>query len=160
MAINGWKPSTWYDVLEAPRESSPADLKKARDLLINVWFADRFHGSKLFSAVSDRAALIHEAYAVLSDPQKRRAYDDTLPSPELEINAFPDALQRIPAIWKRMAAWMKDENVGEPFHRKMAFSAGDLLERRRQPTDKQRTHMLAAWKLAIDEGFDPEKEDE
>jgi curved DNA-binding protein CbpA len=159
MAVRGWKPPTLYDLLEAPRDSTSEELKKARSLLLAIWHPNNFHGSALIDIVTARAAEIEDAYKRLSDTMKRRAYDDTLPSPELEVNAFPDALQRIPSVWKRMAAWMKDENVGDPFHRKMAFSAGDLLERRREPSAKQRMHMLAAWDLAIAEGFDPENEE-
>ena len=159
MSVRGWKPATLYDLLEAPRDSSPEELRNARNLLRAIWFPDKFTGA-LVEIVTARAAEIEDAYQRLADPVKRRAYDDTLPSLELEVHAFPDLLQRIPSVWKRMSAWMKDENVGGSFHRRMAFSAGDLLERRREPSAKQRMHMLAAWDLAVSEGFDPEKDEE
>lgn len=156
-----WLPRTHYDMLEVDREASPEDIKRARDVLMQVWHPDRFKtGTELYTRAEVRAKAIVQAYECLRDPAKRRAYDRTLPSAAATVLTFPDPMQNRPDAWKRMAAWMKDENVGSSFQRRIVFKAGDLLERRLQPTDKQRPYMLDAWQLAIEEGFDPAASDE
>ena len=52
-----------------------------------------------------------------------------------------------------MARWMKQEDEGTLFDRKLAYKAGDLIERRRRPSDKQITHMLRIWDESFDNGF-------
>ena len=42
----------------------------------------------------------------------------------------------------------------------LAFTAGDLLERRRVPSERQLPYMLQAWDAAIAAGFDPYASDE
>ena len=133
-----------------------AELKKARDILLAVWHPDKFpaEDADLYARAERRTQDLHDAYVRLSDSNRRVQYDAELAPASDYSDVFADPLQNQPAVWKRMAAYMKDENVGTGFHRKMAFTAGNLLERRLQPTERQRPHMLEAWKLAINEGFD------
>lgn len=62
----------FYDILEVPRDVSPEDLKRAYRKKAMEVHPDRHGGDKekelLFKEVN-------EAYATLSDPQKRAHYD-------------------------------------------------------------------------------------
>lgn len=67
---------TLYDVLEIPRNASQTDVvRKYRNLMSEM--------QKESAAPNPRrAALLHEAYEVLSDPDKRAAYDASLRGPK------------------------------------------------------------------------------
>lgn len=62
----------YYAVLGVRRDASDADLKKAYRNLARTYHPDRNPGDK---AAEDRFKEVGEAYAVLSDPQKRAHYD-------------------------------------------------------------------------------------
>jgi DnaJ-class molecular chaperone len=147
-----WSGRDHYELLEVPRDATEDEIKQGYRLQQLAWHPDRFPPG-LRDLVVERAVAIQEAYELLSDPAKRRLFDATLLPEASAEEVFTDPNQRRPGVWKRMAAWMKDEDVGTPFHRRMAFAAGDLLERRRQPSAKQLKYMREAWDVAIQEGF-------
>lgn len=62
----------YYDILGVPRSTSPDDLKKAFRKLAMQYHPDKNPGDK---KAEERFKEINEAYEVLSDPQKRQAYD-------------------------------------------------------------------------------------
>lgn len=62
----------YYETLEIDREASQQKIKEAYRKLAFQYHPDRNEGD---SAAADRMKTINEAYAVLSDPQKRRNYD-------------------------------------------------------------------------------------
>jgi DnaJ-class molecular chaperone len=64
----------YYQVLGVPREVSPDDLRKAYRKLALEWHPDR-HPEGERAAAEQRFKRIGEAYAVLSDPEKRAKYD-------------------------------------------------------------------------------------
>jgi curved DNA-binding protein CbpA len=67
---------THYTVLGVPRSESEAGIRAAfRDLV------KRHHPDRSGSAVAERFREIVEAYGVLSDPERRRRYDDSLSEP-------------------------------------------------------------------------------
>lgn len=62
----------YYDVLGVPPQASDAELKKAFRSLAMQYHPDRNRGDK---QAEERFKEINEAYAVLSDPDKRAHYD-------------------------------------------------------------------------------------
>ena len=62
----------YYEVLGAPRSATPDDLKKAFRKLAMQFHPDKNPGDK---KAEDRFKELNEAYEVLSDAQKRQAYD-------------------------------------------------------------------------------------
>lgn len=63
----------YYDILELPRNSSTADIKKAYRKLALKWHPDKNPDRK--EEAERRFKQISEAYEVLSDEKKRRIYD-------------------------------------------------------------------------------------
>ena len=62
----------YYEVLGVPREAAPDDIKKVYRRLAMQYHPDRNQGDK---AAEARFKEVSEAYEVLSDPDKRRQYD-------------------------------------------------------------------------------------
>ncbi|UQZ89428.1 hypothetical protein C4J81_09545 [Deltaproteobacteria bacterium Smac51] len=69
--------SDYYTLLGVSRQASGDDLKKAYRRLAVHWHPDRNPGSRI---AEERFKAISEAYAVLSNPGKRRQYDLLGPS--------------------------------------------------------------------------------
>ena len=152
-----WEDRDHYQILEIPRDASQDEVKRAYHLQQKVWNPTNAP-STITAEVTRRSRRIIEAYDKLKDAAKRRKYDLIfLPEPESD-ESFEAGDQRNPRVWKRMASWMKDEDLGTPFHRTMVFQAGDLIERRRQPSEKQLKWMREGWSIAMDAGFDPDEE--
>lgn len=62
----------YYQILGVPRGAGAEDIKKAYRRLAMQFHPDRNPGDK---AAEERFKAINEAYAVLSDPEKRKQYD-------------------------------------------------------------------------------------
>jgi len=75
-APGGQRPITYYDVLDLDRDATTEEIKDAYYEL-----ARRHHPdvASQDAEVTQRFALVSEAYRVLSDPQRRRQYDRSLP---------------------------------------------------------------------------------
>ena len=63
----------YYEVLEVDREASPKKVKEAYRSLAFQYHPDRNGGG---TDALERMKMINEAYAVLSDPAKRKQYDN------------------------------------------------------------------------------------
>lgn len=63
----------YYQILGVPRDATEADIKKAYRRLARKYHPDMNPGDK---AAEERFKEINEAYEVLSDPEKRRRYDE------------------------------------------------------------------------------------
>src|SRR5487761_2589162 len=61
----------YYTILGVPRTASDADVKRAFRKLAQQWHPDVNRDS----GADERFKQINEAYQVLSDPQRRQAYD-------------------------------------------------------------------------------------
>lgn len=68
---------TYYDLLGVPREADPATLREGYRREAMKWHPDKNGGSR---QSTERFKGISEAYAVLSDPMRRSAYDQALTS--------------------------------------------------------------------------------
>ena len=69
----------YYQVLGVPRGATFKELKEARNFLAAGLHPDRFEpGSKHWNLANEKLKAINEAYAVLSNPEKRWAYDEKI----------------------------------------------------------------------------------
>jgi len=66
----------FYRVLEVESNASQDEIEKQHRLLMLVWHPDRFPSSESKAKAEEKCKQINEAYDVLSDPGKRKAYDD------------------------------------------------------------------------------------
>lgn len=65
----------WYNVLNLTNQASDKEIKAAYRKLAKENHPDAFPGDRVRA---ERFRVVSEAYRVLSDPQKRRAYDEQL----------------------------------------------------------------------------------
>ena len=148
-----WKHRNHYDLLEVPRNSTSAEIKRAYRIQMLAWHPDKF-GQREKTVAEERAKAIRAAYATLSDEVLRAEYERLMP-PVDAAQPFDDPLMSLGRLWKEMAAWMKDEDVATSFLRRVAYRTGDLLERGRPISEKLRPFSLQAWAAASEAGFDP-----
>jgi curved DNA-binding protein len=66
----------YYKILGVNKSASDKEIKKAYRKLALKYHPDRNHGDK---NAEEQFKLINEAYAVLSDKEKRRQYDTLTP---------------------------------------------------------------------------------
>jgi hypothetical protein len=70
------RPLTYYDVLDLDRDATPDEIKAAYYKLAREYHPDVAADNP---DVTQKFALISQAYRILSDPQRRHQYDRTLP---------------------------------------------------------------------------------
>ncbi|MDR3204873.1 MAG: DnaJ domain-containing protein [Deltaproteobacteria bacterium] len=80
----------YYRLLQVEPEADEITLKKAYRRLAVIWHPDRNPGS---SVAEERFKAIAEAYAVLSDPKKRKRYDNLGPEAFSEEFSTADIFQ-------------------------------------------------------------------
>lgn len=72
---------TYYEILNVAKDASPSDLRSAYLLLSRMFHPDRFDAAKQpaeWAKANELLRELNQAYGVLRDPEKRRAYDSTL----------------------------------------------------------------------------------
>ena len=144
-----------YQVLEIASDASVEEIREAVKVMSQIWHPDRFkEGGAAHQKASGRQALIFEARDLLLDPRRRGAFDRAA-APVATFAPSHDPRCR-GSIWKGLAAFLKDEDLGSPFQRQMAYKMGDALERGRDLTEKQKPYADQAWDLGMANGFDPD----
>jgi curved DNA-binding protein len=64
----------YYQILGVNRDASPEEMKKAYRKLAQKYHPDKAKGDK--RQAEEQFKKVSEAYAVLSNPEKRKAYDE------------------------------------------------------------------------------------
>lgn len=108
---------TLYDVLSVPQDASIEEIKKAHRKAMRVYHPDVYAGSR--EEAEQIAARINKAYATLSDPQEREAYDALLRGETPAADPASDDADEAPFedSWGEEAAWeevVDEEVVDEP----------------------------------------------
>ncbi len=65
----------YYKILGVKRDASPEEIKRAYRELVQKYHPDKFYGKPEYKEMNEKFKKINEAYQVLSDPEKRRLYD-------------------------------------------------------------------------------------
>ncbi len=117
--------ATHYDNLQVARTAGPDVIKAAYRSLCQKWHPDRNEPANR-EACEKAMRLINAAYAVLSDPAKRRAHDDWIaeqeagsrrPEPEAQKPRTPPAdlvLQTTVTLWSELPANARDALSDDP----------------------------------------------
>lgn len=69
----------YYEILEIDLNASPEIVEKAYKTLVKKYHPDLQNGDKK-AKYEEKLKVINKAYETLSDPEKRKAYDESLPS--------------------------------------------------------------------------------
>lgn len=112
----------YYEILGVPRDASPEEIKRAYRELVQKYHPDKYYGKPEYEEMNEKFKKINEAYQVLSDPEKRRMYDQYGPAFEqvkasggfTGFDGFRD--------WINWAEAMRDAGEGFSFD----FGLGDL----------------------------------
>jgi curved DNA-binding protein CbpA len=156
-----WKKMNEYELLELDSTASDEEIKQAWEILRIAWHPDRFP-EKYSVNVTERFQAIKQAYETLIDPISRKRLNLSLGFCNIEDDnysyqpQFEFAEQLVPANWKHLARWAKDEDKLNNASRNFAYNIADkYLEKSRQLTERQLEWAKKIWNEAINEGFDP-----
>lgn len=107
---------TLYDVLSIPQDATTEEIKKAHRKAMRVYHPDVYSGSR--EEAEQIAAHLNKAYATLSDPQERAAYDASLRGETPAGEAAPDDPEApFEDSWGEEANWeevVDEEVVDDP----------------------------------------------
>ena len=65
----------YYKILGISKNASPEEIKRAYRELVQKYHPDKYYGKPEYKEMNEKFKQINEAYQVLSDPEKRRLYD-------------------------------------------------------------------------------------
>jgi curved DNA-binding protein CbpA len=92
--------ATYYDILKVSRRAAPEGVRRAYRMLAQRYHPDKLQGHADAVRVM---AMLNEAYAVLSDPDKRACYDRGIERAQARDAAARSALALPSEV--RQAAW-------------------------------------------------------
>lgn len=69
---------THYEILKIAESATDKEIKEARGFLSHAWHPDKFQDEQHKKLATEILRQINDAYEVLSNPDKRREYDDLL----------------------------------------------------------------------------------
>src|SRR6266540_4526370 len=101
-----WGKRTFYELLEVTRQATQDEVSRAYRLQQAAWHPDKFGGPEIQAIAKRRTQAVNAAYETLRDTRRRRAYDESLPPEDVELDVFPEPIQNSGHVWKRMARWM------------------------------------------------------
>ncbi len=78
-----------YATLEISPSANAEEIRSAYKKLVAQYHPDRHQGNELETLAKEKLAEINEAYAVLSDPQKRRGYDEFIGQRQRSVPGRP-----------------------------------------------------------------------
>jgi hypothetical protein len=87
-----------YAVLGIERSAGAAQIRAAYRTLVARYHPDRHQGNPLEDLASERMAEINQAYALLSDPSRREAFDRNWPDPGAPDGHTPSGPPRRPRM--------------------------------------------------------------
>lgn len=120
--------TTLYSVLRIPENASSDDIKQAFRKLVKLWHPD-LHPDDM--SAEKRMQEINEAYTVLSDPVKKRKYDDTLSQKRAALRAKEEEQARKEARARAAAAAAAASAAKQSFKdpdRAPYINSGDFYE--------------------------------
>ena len=120
----------YYEVLGIPKTATEAEIKKAFRTTAKKYHPDMHPGDK---ECEEKFKEAQEAYAVLSDPEKRRQYDQfghaaqvyVLPSVLRLKKLCLDVLRNLSSRIKKNVRPVTEPGQNRELHRKPAASAGE-----------------------------------
>ena len=83
---------TRYDVLGVGRGATAEEIRAASRALASQYHPDRHEGNPLSDLAEERLKAINAAYDVLSDPERRAAYDNDLAAGRVGVGPPPRAV--------------------------------------------------------------------
>jgi CheY-like chemotaxis protein len=92
-AYEGVHDKNFYQVLELAPDAGPGQIEDAYRQALTRFPTERFQGPELGTEadkVMELAAIAEQAYSILSDPLRRRSYDETLALAQVQPEPNPD----------------------------------------------------------------------
>lgn len=99
----------FYEILEIDLNASPEIVEKAYKTLVKKYHPDLQNGDKK-TKYEEKLKVINKAYETLSDPEKRKAYDATLPE-QVSAEEYEN-LRRQKEYMKDRITRMEQQNNG------------------------------------------------
>ena len=84
----------FYTILGVSRTASLDEIKSAHRELVKKFHPDLFPGAKQKAQANKKLQQINEAYATLSNPERRRQYDSRYPPKVTVVNPTRPAAQQ------------------------------------------------------------------
>src|SRR5215475_1894195 len=101
----------FYTILGVSRTASLDEIKSAHRELVKKFHPDLFPGAKQKAQANKKLQQINEAYAILSNPERRRQYDSRHPPKVTVVNPARSGERRSAASFRRPPAVPAWENL-------------------------------------------------
>src|SRR5438309_12108900 len=84
----------YYKILDVPPDAPPDEIKTQWLLLLQAWHPDKFSNPAHKAIAEEKSKGFNKAYEVLSNPQRRKAYDDVKYEEERHKREVAEAARR------------------------------------------------------------------
>ena len=117
----------FYTILGVSHTASPDQIKAAHRELVKKYHPDLFPGAKQKARANKKLQQINEAYAILSNPERRRQYHSRYPQSASTVNpATPAGKRRSTANFRRPPTVSARENLARRANEKFKQIAKTL----------------------------------